>query len=599
MDAPLVAESFLVLLKKSGLLPVGDIDAAYERFNLTGGDLQVEYSAKDLARAFVNDGLITRFQAERLLEGRFRGFFIDRYKVLEILGAGGMATLYLAEDMQSGERVALKVLSDAYKLDAAMLARLKIENRAGNRLNHSGIMRTYGVHHTDDIFGEVWYLVMEYVEGINLEELINLHGPIPVAQACDFVWQAAAGLQHAHSAGLIHRDVKPGNLLVDRSGAVKILDFGLALLDGDEAAEEFSLAMIFGHSCLGTADYIAPEQSLDSYSVDSRADIYSLGCTLYVALSGKLPYPMASSCQKLEGHRLRPPPPLRTVAKNVPEEVIAIVEKMMAKRPEDRFQTMAEIVSALTPFARRQPVDFDFPKVLGWRAREARRRFAEQRRRAGSFAGGSFSGSSLSGGSSVAGGANPSKATRKNLQSASTRRLPEAVRDTAIGIFPKSPESVISLVSPFEGAREEASLSRPDSEMPAGSAKVPMLLPGDGANPIALVGNRIMLGRDPDCDVCIASTQVSSRHCELRRSGSAWQVVDLESKNGTQVNGVEVAERMLRHGDRLSLARSHHFSIDYPAAARVPMKSLASWAVLAAMAGALVAAGIAIWRFFA
>lgn len=588
MEAPLVAESFLALLKKSGLLPVGDIDAAAERFILKGGDIEVEPSAKDLARAFVNDGLLTRFQAERLLEGRFRGFFIDRYKVLEILGAGGMATLYLAEDMQSGERVALKVLSDAFKFDAAMLARLKIENRAGNRLNHSGIMRTFGVHHTDDVFGEVWYMVMEYVEGVNLEELINIQGPISVAQACDFVWQAAAGLQHAHSAGLIHRDVKPGNLLVDRQGTIKILDFGLALLDGDEAAEEFSLAMIFGHSCLGTADYIAPEQSLDSYSVDSRADIYSLGCTLYVALSGKLPYPMASSSQKLEGHRLRPPPPLATVAKNVPDKVIAIVEKMMAKRPEDRYQTMAEVVTALAPFARRLPVEFDFPKVLGWRAREARRKFAEQRRRTGSFAGGS----------SVVRGDRPASPSRKSLQSASTRRLPEAVRDTAVGIFPRSVESIISLAAPFEGARDEASLSRPDSELPIGSAKLPMLLPVDGGAPIPLVGERVVLGRDPDCDVCVASTQVSSRHCELRRAGATWQVVDLDSKNGTQVNGGDVSEQVLRHGDRLSLARAHHFSVAYPAGEQDLTKRLAPWALLAGMAAALIAAGLAIWRFF-
>src|SRR5262245_21499695 len=382
MGTSLVADPFVVLLKKSGLLPAADIAAAVQRF-----DLGEDPVAKDVARAFVRDGLLTRFQAERLLEGRYRGFFIDHYKVLEILGAGGMSCLYLAEDMESGERVALKVLSDVHKNDAAMLTRLKIEARAGQRLRHSAIIRTEAVHRTDDVMGEVWYLVMEYVEGINLEELINLQGPIPAAQACDFIWQAAAGLQHAHSAGLVHRDVKPGNLLVDKHGTVKILDFGLALLDGEEAAaDEFSLAMIFGHSCLGTADYISPEQSRDSYAVDIRADIYSLGCTLYVALSGKLPYPMASSCQKLEGHRHHQAAPLSQVAKRVPAELIAVVDKMMAKRPEDRYQSMSAVVEALTPFARRQPVEFDFPKILAWRARDARRRFAGQRRPGGSSA---------------------------------------------------------------------------------------------------------------------------------------------------------------------------------------------------------------------
>ena len=129
-----------------------------------------------------------------------------------------MACLYLAEDTQSGERVALKVLSDKHKADAGMLTRLKIEAKAGKKLDHSGIIRTFGINRTDDVFGEVFYLVMEYVEGINLEELINLKGPIPWQQASDFIRQAAAGLQHAHSAGLIHRDVKPGNLLVDAQG---------------------------------------------------------------------------------------------------------------------------------------------------------------------------------------------------------------------------------------------------------------------------------------------------------------------------------------------------------------------------------------------
>src|SRR5262249_32894933 len=210
MEAPLVADSFLAMLKKSGLLPADEVDAAVARFHLG-----VDPVAKDLARAFVRDGLLTRFQAERVLEGRYRGFFIDHFKVLEILGAGGMACLYLAEDIETGRQVALKVLADIYKADASMLTRLKIEARAGDQLNHSGIIRTSGVHQTDDVFGEVWYLVMEYVEGINLEELINLKGPIPVAQACDFVRQAAAGLQHAHAAGMVHRDVKPGNLLVD------------------------------------------------------------------------------------------------------------------------------------------------------------------------------------------------------------------------------------------------------------------------------------------------------------------------------------------------------------------------------------------------
>lgn len=586
METPLVADSFLALLKKSGLLPVGEVVSAAQRFRVHD-----ETPPKDVARAFVRDGLITRFQAERLLEGRFRGFFIDRYKVLEILGAGGMACLYLAEDMRSRERVALKVLSEKHKNDAGMLARLKIEARAGQRLRHSGIIRTFGVYRTDDVFGEVWYLAMEYVEGVNLEELINLQGPIPVPQACDFIWQAAAGLQHAHAAGLVHRDVKPGNLLVDHQGTIKILDFGLALLDGeDAAADEFSLAMIFGHSCLGTADYISPEQSLDSYAVDTRADIYSLGCTLYVALSGKLPFPMASSCQKLEGHRLQNAPSLREIAGDVPAELAAVVEKMMGKRPEDRYQTMAEVVGALSPFARRMPVEFDFPKVLAWRAKEARRRFAGQRR----------GGSSAAGGSSVQSRAKPApapKPSKHSLHSSSTKRLPQAAADTEVGALPRLEPSAISLVAPFLGARDEASLSRPEAALVA-AQNGSLLVPLEGGAPLPLFGSSVVIGRDPECDVQIASGQVSGKHCELRSNGAVWWVVDLGSKNGTQVNGVAVTEQILHPGDRLTLARTQHFRIEYAAPPPVAESRVLTWAILGTVVATLALSGLYLWRLF-
>jgi len=577
MEAPLVVDSFLALLKKSGLLPVSEIDAAFARFDLGG-----EPVARDVARAFVRDGLLTRFQAERILEGRFRGFFIDRYKVLEILGAGGMACLYLAQDTETGERVALKVLADVYKDDAAMLTRLKIEARAGKRLSHAGIIRTFGIHQTDDVYGEVLYLVMEYVEGINLEELINLKGPIPVAQACDFIRQAAAGLQHAHAAGLIHRDVKPGNLLVDAQGTIKILDFGLALLDGDEAAaDEFSLAMIFGHNCLGTADYIAPEQSLDSSAVDTRADVYGLGCTLYVALSGRLPYPMASSSQKLNGHRTQPPPPLGEVACNLPAGLVAIVEKMMAKLPQDRYQTMAEVGEALAPFARRSPVEFDYPNVLAWRARDARRRFAAQKRMGDSSA-------------SSAASSKPPQSSKLSLRSASTKRLPQASADTSVVRFRKGEPSAISLVAPFDGADQAASLSQPEIGLHQG----PCLVPLDGGPPIPLFGNPLVIGRDPECDLCIASAQVSGKHCELQLEGSAWRVVDLGSKNGTQVNGASITQRILNHGDRLTLARQHHFRIDYPASDHAHQGRLTSWVFLGMLAATLALTAYCVWRLF-
>jgi serine/threonine protein kinase len=575
METPLVADSFLALLEKSGLLPAEQIDKAVEKFSLPP-----EATNRDLALAFLNARLLTRFQAERLLGGKFRGFFIDDYKILEVLGAGGMACLYLAEDRKTGARVALKVITDKHKADAGMMTRLKIEFRAGSLLKHPAIIRTFAIRKTDDVFGEISYLVMEFVAGVNLEELINIRGPIPWAQAADFARQTAEGLHEAHAAGLMHRDIKPGNLLVDREGGIKILDFGLALLDArmGEDADEFSLAMIFGHNCLGTADYIAPEQISDSFAIDGRADIYSLGCTLYVALSGKLPFPMSATLEKLEGHRAQTALPLSEVAKDIPPGLAAVVAKMMAKRPADRYQTMAEVAEALKPFAQRQKVEFDFPKVLAWRAKLARRRSAGK---------GPSTGSSRN---ALAG--SPSQPL---LRSASTKMLPQALADTAVAT-PRA-DSKVSLAAPFAGATAETSLSGSElshTETQAG----PMLVPlSDGPN-ILLSKPQIVMGRDLDCDIAISSGLVSGRHCELQFDGVHWRVLDLGSKNGVQVNGRPASDEILQPGDRLSLACQHHYQIEYVVQVPVISPRTTRWAVIGTAAGLFAAGalyGLARW----
>jgi serine/threonine-protein kinase len=194
------------------------------------------------------------------------------------------------------------------------------------------------------------------------------------------VAQTAAGLQHAHEKGLIHRDIKPGNLLVKKNGTVKVLDFGLALVEQDE--DEFTLAMISGQGCVGTADYISPEQSIDSFSVGPQADVYSLGCTLYCALTGSVPFPGESVTKKLRAHRTKTPRSLRELKPEVPVAVEEIVVKMMARKTEDRYATAAEVLAVLQPHARREPASFDFTKILAQRSAEARQRvnFLRQRR---------------------------------------------------------------------------------------------------------------------------------------------------------------------------------------------------------------------------
>ncbi|MBI1899697.1 MAG: serine/threonine protein kinase, partial [Planctomycetia bacterium] len=270
MGAPRLAEDFLELLEKSELVSPERIATAAERLTLPSSA-----SAIEAAKALVKGGLITRFQAGRLLKGAFRGFFIGPYKVQDVLGTGGMGLIYVAEDAQSQETVALKVLFEAHREDASMLSRFEAEGRAGQRVRHPNVVRTQKLAQ----HGGAYYIAMEYVPGISLLEYIERKGAIPWQQACDFICQVAAGVQQVHASGLIHRDVKPHNLIVTAEGVCKLLDFGLAMVQGDR--DDFSLALVFGHDCLGTADYVAPEQTVDSNAIDGRADIYSLGCTLY------------------------------------------------------------------------------------------------------------------------------------------------------------------------------------------------------------------------------------------------------------------------------------------------------------------------------
>jgi pSer/pThr/pTyr-binding forkhead associated (FHA) protein len=311
-------------------------------------------------------GVLTKFQTQWLLEGKFEDFTIDDYRIVDILGTGGMGWLYVGVDQTTGEKAAVKVISR--HMDNDYLTRFKLEARAGLLLNHPNIVRTIKLGETDEIL----YVAMELVEGISLQELIVRQGSIPWPQACSLIAQAATGLQHAHEKGMVHRDVKPGNLLVKRNGMVKVLDFGLALMEKDE--DEFTLAMISGQGCVGTADYISPEQTIDSFAVGPRADIYSLGCTLYCALTGTVPFPGESVAKKLRAHRTKDARPVREFKPDIPSALEKIVAKMMARKPDDRYATAAEVAEVLQPHARRDSASFDFSEVLAQRSEEARQR---------------------------------------------------------------------------------------------------------------------------------------------------------------------------------------------------------------------------------
>jgi eukaryotic-like serine/threonine-protein kinase len=338
-------ETFLARLRESGLLSPEELSQVDGMGVETG-------RGKTLARLLIERGLLTRFQAEMIMRGRTDGFILGQYRILDQLGRGGMGRVFKAEHLTMNRLVALKVLAaNLMKTERARLL-FQREVRAAARLVHPNIVTAYDANQ----IGDHHYLVMEYVDGPNLHELVKQRGPMPIAQACEFIRQAALGLQHAHETGMVHRDIKPSNLLIQRPGrqcVVKILDFGLARLH--EPSNEFSPThdSLPGseHQVVGTPDYLSPEQARNLHSVDIRSDLYSLGCTFYYLLTASVPYPGGTTLEKLVRHGSDPAPLVNQTRPDVPTEVAAIVAKLLAKKPEDRFQTPLELVTALAPFS--------------------------------------------------------------------------------------------------------------------------------------------------------------------------------------------------------------------------------------------------------
>jgi WD40 repeat protein/tRNA A-37 threonylcarbamoyl transferase component Bud32 len=344
MPAPVSVDDFLELGYKAGLFDKTAIEAFRQRCE---GNGPAPTSAGEVAAALMRDGLLTKFQADHLLNGKWRGFIIaGKYRLQQRVGAGGMGSVYLCEHIIMKQQRALKVLPASQAEDKAALDRFHREARAAGALDHPNIVRTFDIDHEDKLH----FLVMEYVDGSNLQEIIKRFGPMDMLRAAHYIAQAAEGLQHAHEAGIVHRDIKPGNLLLDRTGTVKILDMGLARFfhdDRDQLTKQYDAT-----SVLGTADYLAPEQALDSHAVDIRADIYSLGATLYYMLAGQSPFQDGTVAQKLIWHQVRAPKSIQEYRPDVPDDLVAVINKMMAKSPEDRYQVPLEVVEALSPWTK-------------------------------------------------------------------------------------------------------------------------------------------------------------------------------------------------------------------------------------------------------
>ena len=274
---------------------------------------------------------------------------LGQYRLLERLGQGGMGTVYKALHVLLKRVVALKVLRAERVRDAAAVARFRREIRAAGRLAHPNIVQASDARKVKGLT----FLVMEFVQGLDLAQIVARRGRLAVADASEVVRQAAVGLQHAHEHGLVHRDVKPANLMLTPQGQVKVLDLGLALLYG-----ELTAAAKPGRDdyLAGTADYMAPEQILGGRTVDTRADIYALGCTLFEFLTGAAPFGSPSFgtvLEKLRAHVQTPVPAVRASRPDVGDELARVLDRFLAKDPAARFPTPAAAAAALEPFARR------------------------------------------------------------------------------------------------------------------------------------------------------------------------------------------------------------------------------------------------------
>jgi serine/threonine-protein kinase len=322
-------------------------------------------SPRLLAKELLQRGWLTAFQLNKLFQGRVRELIVGPYVLLERIGEGGMGQVFKAWHRHMDRIVALKIIRKD-RLDNPETARRFLrEIEVAARLSHPNIVAAYDAGEV----GGTRYIALEYVEGIDLAKLVKQSGPLPVDQACDSVRQTALGLQHAFERGLVHRDIKPSNLLLtgargegrgakEDTGAIplaprssplasviKILDMGLARLQSSETEAENITEF---QATLGTPDFISPEQARDARSADIRADLYSLGCTFYFLLTGKVPFPSAAPMEKLLKHWMEQPTAIEELRPEVSSEVADIVRKLMAKRPEDRYQTPIELIAALS-----------------------------------------------------------------------------------------------------------------------------------------------------------------------------------------------------------------------------------------------------------
>lgn len=336
---PVSYDQFAKKLSSSGLMTIEELQV-FEASQLSS---ETGSAVEDLAQQLVRRYKLTEFQADVIQQTRPDPLVVGNFFIMDKIGQGGMGVVYKARPRDSHSLVALKMMTPRTAEDAVSVKRFRREVELASRLKHPHIVAALdgGEHEGRE------FLVMELVDGLNLGALLNVKKTLAVLSAFDHILHAARGLAYAHSERVIHRDIKPSNLLVDRSGTVKILDMGLARVVSEGSTSESSATiteLTKAGALMGTADYIAPEQALNSKNADHRADIYSLGCTMHFAFTGRAMYSGETSMEKIVAHREQPIPSLRSSRDDVAPEVDRIYQRMVAKVPEDRYQSMSDVI---------------------------------------------------------------------------------------------------------------------------------------------------------------------------------------------------------------------------------------------------------------
>lgn len=324
---------------RSGLLSRPQVEEAVRALPPAGHE-----GPERMVEHLVEQGTLSQFQGHKLLQGATLGLKLGPYVLQTPIGKGGMGHVYLAVDERSGKHRAIKVLPPRRaRKERRQLERFQREMAIAQQVAHPHLCRTIEA----GTWQGVYYIAMEYIPGESLYRLVTTKGPLPVGRAARLFTEVAAALEYAHGLGLIHRDLKPSNIMVTPHDHAKVLDLGLALMEGEEAKVE----VVGGKGyVVGSVDYMAPEQTHDATKVDARSDLYALGCTLYFALSGKPPFQGSNHKEKVQAQRHHIPDPIQWRNPDVPDAFGAIVDRLLAKDPAERFPTAAALREALKPW---------------------------------------------------------------------------------------------------------------------------------------------------------------------------------------------------------------------------------------------------------